>query len=108
MRLKPRRRRQRASRRTSVGRYSWGRMGKSWWVLPWALVVVLGACSAPSPRSAGGDAADGPAEPSQRNATLAMIIRDEPGTLTPKLRVGTTLTDAKRLFNAGLTIPDEL
>src|SRR5262249_38139043 len=44
----------------------------------------------------------------QRNATLVMIIRDEPGTLTPKLRVGTTLTDAKRLFNAGLAINDEL
>jgi peptide/nickel transport system substrate-binding protein len=78
------------------------------WVLLWTVVAMLGACSQPSPPAAGGAAADAPVEQTPRNQTLVMVIRDEPGSLTPKLRVGTTLSDAKRLFNAGLAIQDEL
>src|SRR3954466_15410411 len=78
------------------------------WLLLALLGALLGACSSPATQPSTSSGAVAPAEPSPRNITLAMIIRDEPGALTPKLRVGTTLADAKRLFNAGLAINDEL
>src|SRR5258706_524860 len=59
--------------------------GNCWWVLLWSVAVVISACSRPSPRSSGADAANPPPEQSSRNTTLVMIIRDEPGTLTPNL-----------------------
>lgn len=74
------------------------------------LAAAMAACApaAPEGRSAGPmGSTDRAAQQGEQSATLIMIIRDEPGALTPKLRVGITLADAKRLFNAGLTISDE-
>jgi len=74
--------------------------------------VLLGLVSAAcTPGTPGGPAQSGPpasggSGPDQ-SVRLAMVIRDEPQTLTHKLRVGITLTEAKRLFNAGLAIYDE-